>query len=89
VAGDVDNFACVLVTAGGALTVTVALAVTLVSFTEVAVRVAVPVAPFAVKVTDPETPLFVSEVEVHAVPVHAQVTPCPPPCCTLTVMLTD
>jgi hypothetical protein len=76
------------VTAGAALTVIVTLAETLVSFTDVAATVAVPVEPFALKVTDvPVT--FVSEVEVHAAPVHAQVTPWPPPCCTLTVMLTD
>lgn len=38
--------------AGVALTVIVALALTLVSFTDVAVTVAVPVEPFALKVTD-------------------------------------
>jgi hypothetical protein len=78
----------VVVTAGGALTVIVTLALTLVSFTDVAVTVAVPVEPFALKVTD-EIVTFVSEVDVHAAPVHAQVTPFPPPCCTLTVMLRD
>jgi hypothetical protein len=76
------------VTAGSALTVIATPTATLVSFTDVAVTVAVPVEPFAVKVTDvPVT--FVSEVEVHAAPVQVQVTPCPPPCCTLAVMLTD
>jgi hypothetical protein len=88
VAGAADNFACVLVTAGGTLTVTVTLAVTLVSLTDVAVRVAVPVEPFAVKVTV-KLVVFVNEVEVHAVPLHVQVTPCPPRCCPVALTLTD
>jgi hypothetical protein len=82
------NWASVVVTAGGALTVTVALAVTLVSFTDAAVTVAVPVAPFAVKVTV-KLVVFVNEVEVHAAPVHVQVTPCPPRYCPVAVTLAD
>ena len=70
------------------MTVIVTPAVTLESFTDVAVTVAVPVEPFAVKVTV-KLAVFVKEVEVHAVPLHVQVTPSPPPCCTLTVMLVD
>jgi hypothetical protein len=88
VAGAAVNCAWVVVTAGSALTVTVALALTLVFFTDVAVTVAVPVEPFAVKVTV-KLVVFVNEVEVHAVPLHVQVTPCPPRCCPVAVMLTD
>jgi hypothetical protein len=52
VAGEAVTCAWVVVTAGSALTVTVTLALTLVSFTDVAVTMAVPVAPFALKVTE-------------------------------------
>jgi hypothetical protein len=59
-----------------------------VSFTDVAVRMAVPVGPFALKVTVLLV-IFVNEVEVDAVPVHVQVTPCPPKCCEFRLMARD
>jgi hypothetical protein len=60
----------------------------LVFLTAAAVTVAVPVAPFAVKVTV-KLVVFVNEVEVHGAPVHVQVTPSPPRCCPVAVTLTD
>jgi hypothetical protein len=88
VAGAAVNCAWAVVTAGGALTVIVALALMLVSLTAAAVTVAVPVAPFAVKVTV-KLDVFVNEVGVHAVPLHVHVTPSPPRCCPVAVTLTD
>src|SRR5260370_40774628 len=71
--------------AGGALTVTTTLPDTLAWLFEVAVIVAVPVVPLALKVT---AVVVTFASVVHAAPLHVQVTPIPPSFTAVTVIVT-